>query len=82
MDNNKCGDDHNQSPIDLPKSGTMYDADDDNFQKIYSDIKNVQVKWVGDTSKIDTTGGGSLTQKFESEFVSDVFGGNDRFSGV
>ena len=40
------------------------------------------VKWVGDTSKIETTGDGTLMQKFNSWFVYEELGGPDRFSGV
>lgn len=39
--NNKCGDDFNQSPIDLPSRvdrDKFYDTDDDNFQKLYTNV--------------------------------------------
>ena len=59
---NECGKPNSQSPIDLPSSGgTVVRAEDDNFNKMYYNQvpkgsgvnrKNVNIKWVGDTSKV------------------------------
>ena len=84
IDGNKCG--HNfQSPIDLPSEVDdeyyLYQSRSDNFQKIYSNVKNARVNWNGHTSQVNVNEQDEL-QFFNSEFVLDRVGGSDRFKGV
>ena len=56
--NNECGT-PGQSPIDLPSvlpSSRMIKAGDDNFQKIYTDQRDIKVNWEGLTSKVTLNG--------------------------
>lgn len=77
-----------QSPIDLPTelpaSQYIYESSKDSFNKMYSDLKtNIQVVWNGHTSQIGTQKTDEkLQQYFDSNFISDTFGGNERFEGL
>jgi len=45
-------------------------ADDDNFNKLYTDqenrFKTIKVGWTGDTNKVELTNVGNTTQTFSS----------------
>ena len=90
---NRCGETNTQSPIDLPGGNgpERYNFMDDNFNKAYYDqVKTtwsngnpvgIEVKWVGDTSKVSnldtysyTTGGVGKVSFFYSEYGA-VLGG-------
>ena len=75
---NKCGEAGTQSPIDLPSGGgNRYSASDDNFNKMYYnqvDAKWVPVKWVGDTSKVETKYNDVAKSTGTSSFFYSEFG--------
>jgi hypothetical protein len=50
---NECGG-RNQSPIDLKTEvpdGKIFDAEKDNFNKLYTDQTRAEIHWDGHTSK-------------------------------
>ena len=67
-----CGKE-NQSPIDLRTDWAVESADDDDFNKLYtdqqsypSDKKLIKAGWTGDTNKVELTNPGNTTQTFVS----------------
>jgi carbonic anhydrase len=92
QETNECGKLNSQSPIDLPSSrsdGTIVRAEDDNFNKMYYNQvpkgtgvnrKNVNIKWVGDTSKTvvqdnaDLSAAQGTTSFFYSDFGNTIGG--------
>jgi carbonic anhydrase len=80
IDGNKCGS-TNQSPIDLKSEGwPKYEAMNDNFNKVYTNIDSGEMKWVGDTTKL--TYGDVGVNTFDSRLASHVYGGPQRFNGA
>merc|ERR1712166_791228 len=73
----------NQSPIDLKSAPDAYPvnaATEDMFTKMYSNQADVEVKWVGDTTKI--TLNADSTNMFTSEVASTVFGAGKQYNGL
>ena len=70
--NNECGN-RNQSPIDLPMTvpdDKIYNARDDNFNKLYTDLTNAKILWDGHTSKITIVNPGEDLQMFSSGYAA------------
>ena len=64
----------NQSPIDIKSASGSYPeyaAADDTFTKAYDNQASVEVKWVGDTTKITLNDG--TINGFDSNLAESVF---------
>jgi hypothetical protein len=53
----------------------VYDAEDDDFQKVYSNQLDVTIAWTGLTSQVtlDTEEAAESTNEFSSDIAADVF---------
>ena len=66
----------------LSDSKKYYKANDDNFQKMYSDQTNVPVHWDGHTSKTTLTNPGEDIQTFSSMFSANYLMAPQKYNGV
>ena len=76
----------NQSPIDLRTDWDVVNADEDSFNKLYTDqessAKDIKVGWTGDTIKVAVDKAGNSTQTFYSKYAQQNLGGTNKYTGV
>ena len=72
----------NQSPINLNSAYdayTRYDKSEDLYTKVYSNQKDEEVAWVGDTTKVTLNDGPNM---FTSKIGTTIFGANPQWNAA
>jgi carbonic anhydrase len=86
MDKNECGNNNNQSPINLVSPDSkdfkykVYDSSKDDFSKEYSNQEDSTPKFNGHTSQVNLKLNGPPNM-FSSNIAEDIFGADQKWDG-